>query len=116
MNIYLTIITSVLVITQIIRVTQNAVSLHRQAKEVYENIEWIKERDVTQEDFDVQRECFYLLRERLKNMEELDGRPSCCVDHNVYGATCDNCEFGEVDGEVDGEVLQYLRDIGEVEE
>lgn len=47
-----------------------------------------------------------------KEVEEPTDRPPCCVDHNVYGATCDNCEFGEVDGEV----LQYLRDIGEVEE
>lgn len=70
MNIYLTIITTVLVLTQIIRVTQNAINLHRQNQEIKRNIEWIGDREVTKEDFDVQRECFYLLRDKLKEVEE----------------------------------------------
>lgn len=69
MNTYLTIITTVLVLTQIIRVTQNAINLHRQNKEIKRNIEWIGDREITKEDFDVQRECFYLLRDKLKGME-----------------------------------------------
>lgn len=69
MNIYLTIITTVLVLTQIIRVTQNAINLHRQNHEIKRNIEWIGDREITKEDFDVQRECIYLLRDKLKGME-----------------------------------------------
>lgn len=70
MNIYLTIITTVLVLTQIIRVTQNAINLHRQNKQIKRDIEWINDRDITKEDFDVQRECLYLLRDKLKEVEE----------------------------------------------
>lgn len=24
-------------------------------------------------------------------------RPQCCIDHNKYYSTCDNCEYGEDD-------------------
>lgn len=66
MDRYLTIITTTLVITQIIRVTQNAIDLHRQKTEIERNLNWFGEREVTKEDFDCQREVMYLLRERLK--------------------------------------------------
>lgn len=67
MNTYLTIITTALVVTQIIRVTQNAISLHRQEEAIKRDLAWIKDRDITQKDFDVQRKCFYLLKEWLEN-------------------------------------------------
>jgi len=63
---YLAIITTVLVLTQIVRVTQNAIQLHLQNKEIKRNINWITEREVTKEDFDCQREVMYLLRDKLK--------------------------------------------------
>ena len=27
--------------------------------------------------------------------DEDDNRPQCCIDHDKYFSTCDNCEFGE---------------------
>ena len=67
MNIYLAIITTVLVITQVIRVTQNAVSLRRQEDEIKRQLKWLKDRDITQKDFDTQRECFYMLHTWLSD-------------------------------------------------
>ncbi len=69
MNTYLTIITTVLVITQIIRVVQNAINLHRQNNEIKKTLTWFKDHDISERDFDVQRECFYLLRDYLKGKE-----------------------------------------------
>lgn len=66
MNVYLTIMVTVLVATQVIRITQNAIQLHRQRVEIDKTLDWFKERDVSERDFDVQRECFYLLRDWLK--------------------------------------------------
>ena len=70
MTTYLTIITTALVITQIIRLIQNAINLHRQNQQIERDLSWIKDRDITQRDFDVQRECFYLLRDWLKKQNE----------------------------------------------
>ena len=66
MNTYLTIMVTVLVATQVIRIVQNTISLIRQNRMVKRNVEWILERDVSKEDFDAQREAFYLLRDYLK--------------------------------------------------
>jgi len=66
MNTYIAIITTVLVITQIIRVTQNAISLHRQEEAIKIDLKWLKDRDITQKDFDIQKECFCLLKEWLE--------------------------------------------------
>lgn len=65
MNIYLTIITTVLVITQIVRVTQNHIQLRRQRKEIDKAIGWIKDNDISEIDFETQREVFYLLKDWL---------------------------------------------------
>ena len=70
MTIYLTIITTALVVTQIIRLIQNAINLHRQTQALERDLSWIKDRDITQRDFDVQKECFYLLRNWLKKHNE----------------------------------------------
>ena len=66
MNIYLTIMITILVATQVIRITQNAIQLHRQEKAVAKDLAWLKDRDITERDFDVQRDCFYLLRDYLE--------------------------------------------------
>lgn len=66
MDKYLTIMVTVLVATQVIRITQNAVQLHRQKKDIERNLEWLNEREVKKEDFDCQREVMYLLREKLR--------------------------------------------------
>lgn len=65
MNIYLAIITTVLVITQIVRVTQNHIQLRRQRKEIDKAIGWIKDNDISEIDFETQREVFYLLKDWL---------------------------------------------------
>ena len=67
---YLTIITTALVITQIIRLIQNSINLRRQNQAIERDLSWIKDRDITQRDFDVQKECFYLLRDWLKKQNE----------------------------------------------
>lgn len=71
MNTYLAIITTVLVITQIIRVVQNHISLRRTEKEILKNAEWIKDNDISERDFATQREVFRMLYWKLK--EEIEG-------------------------------------------
>lgn len=66
MNIYLAIITTVLVLTQIVRVTQNAIQLRRQEKQIQKTLNWFNDNDVSEQDFIVQRQCFYLLRDWLE--------------------------------------------------
>lgn len=65
MNIYLAIITTILVITQVIRVAQNHIQLRRQRKEIDESLAWIKDNDISERDFACQRDVFYLLRDKL---------------------------------------------------
>jgi len=72
MNTYLTIMVTVLVATQVIRITQNAINLKRQHDDIKRQLEWFDRNDVTEEDFKCQKEVFRLLRERLKNDAELD--------------------------------------------
>lgn len=69
MNTYLTIMVTVLVATQIIRITQNHISLFRQEKKIKETCDWLKDNDVSERDFEVQREVFYMLYEKLKGEE-----------------------------------------------
>ena len=66
MTTYLTIITTVLVLTQIIRIIQNHISLFRNRKKIERTISWIKDNDISERDFEIQREVFYLLYEKLK--------------------------------------------------
>lgn len=68
MEVYLAIMVTVLVTTQIIRVTQNHISLMRQEKKIDESLQWIKDNDVSEKDFQIQRKVFYLLYKKL--MEE----------------------------------------------
>ena len=71
MNLYLTIITTVLVATQIIRLVQNAVQLRRQ------NILFRKQLgqidDITQEDLDIQRKAYRLMVKYYERRAE-DGK------------------------------------------
>ena len=67
MSTYLTIMVTVLVATQIIRITQNHISLFRQEKKIEKAIGWIKDNDVSERDFEIQRKVFYLLYEKLMN-------------------------------------------------
>ena len=65
MEIYLTIITTVLVLTQIIRLIQNAVNLHRQNVLFKKQLGQIK--DVTDEDIDRQKKAYGLIIEYLEH-------------------------------------------------
>ena len=69
MNTYLTIMVTVLVTTQIIRITQNHISLRRQRKIIERDVAWLKVRDITEDDFDTQREAYQLLRDHLLYLE-----------------------------------------------
>lgn len=64
---YLTFITTILVVTQVIRVTQNAISLHRQEKDIKKVCGWLKDNDVSEQDFNIQREVFYMLHDWLSD-------------------------------------------------
>lgn len=70
MNIYLTIMVTVLVITQVIRITQNHIQLQRQQKEIDKAVGWIKDNDVSEHDFEIQRKVFYMLYEKLSKEEQ----------------------------------------------
>lgn len=87
MEIYLAIITTVLVLTQIVRLIQNAIQLHRQEKAIAKDLAWIKDNDISERDFDVQRDCFYLLRQYLEKELEID-----------YGAETEDYYEGRDDG------------------
>lgn len=64
MNIYLVIITTVLVATQIIRLIQNSIQLRRQHILFKEQLGQIQ--DVTQEDLDIQRKAYRLIVEHFE--------------------------------------------------
>lgn len=72
MNTYLVIITTVLVVTQLIRITQNQIFLFKQRKKIDNTFAWIKDNDVSERDFDVQRKVFYLLFDKLMKEQELE--------------------------------------------
>ena len=67
MDKYLVIITTVLVITQVIRITQNAISLRRQKVEFKKNLGELAEWEVKKEDFEMQRKAWRLIVEKLGN-------------------------------------------------
>ena len=68
MNTYLAIITTALVITQVIRVVQNAIMLHRQEKKLDAQLREFDE--VTNEDLKTQKEAYRLIVEHLKGGED----------------------------------------------
>ena len=65
MNTYLTIMVTVLVATQIIRITQNGISLYRQEHQIKKTLGWLKENDVSEHDFQIQREVYMMLHNKL---------------------------------------------------
>lgn len=71
MNTYLVIITTVLVATQIIRITQNDIQLRRQNKKIDQTLKWVKDNDISERDFEIQREVFYMLHAKLKKGDEV---------------------------------------------
>ena len=61
MNTYLAIITTVLVITQIVRLFQNAVQLHRQNILFKEQLGHLADCNPTEQDFENQRKAYQLI-------------------------------------------------------
>ena len=61
MNTYLAIITTVLVITQIVRLIQNAVQLHRQNILFKEQLGHLADCNPTEQDFENQRKAYRLI-------------------------------------------------------
>jgi hypothetical protein len=66
MNIYLAIITTVLVVTQIIRVCQNHIQLRRQRILFKEQLGQLAECEPTKEDFNTQRKAYRLIVEHFE--------------------------------------------------
>lgn len=73
MTIYLTIITTVLVVTQIIRVCQNHRQLRRQRIVFEKQLKDLADTEVTKEDFAIQRKAYRLIVEHLE--KENDDEP-----------------------------------------
>lgn len=67
MNAYLTIITTVLVLTQIIRLIQNAVQLHRQNVLFQKQLKDLADMELTERDFEAQRKAYRLIVEYLEH-------------------------------------------------
>lgn len=66
MNTYLAIITTVLVVTQIIRLIQNAVQLHKQNVLFKKQLGQLANCEPTEKDFDTQRKAYRLIVEYLE--------------------------------------------------
>ena len=88
MEIYLTIMTTILVLTQIIRITQNHISLFRQEKKIEKVCGWLRDNDVSEKDFETQREVFRLLHEYLKVC-----RTCKYCNNNKENEPCNTCEL-----------------------
>ena len=84
MNTYLTIMVTILVATQLIRITQNSISLYRQERQIKKNVGWLKDNYVTERDFNVQRSCFYMLQVWLERQLDIN-----------YGAELEDYEGDE---------------------
>ena len=67
MNTYLAIITTVLVVTQIIRLIQNAVQLHRQNVLFKKQLKDLADMELTEKDFEVQKKAYRLAVEYLEH-------------------------------------------------
>ena len=67
MNTYLVIITTVLVVTQIIRLIQNAIQLRRQNILFKEQLGQLAEMEMTDSDFETQRKAYRLIVEYLEH-------------------------------------------------
>lgn len=69
MELYLAIITTVLVLTQIIRLVQNTISLRLQRRDVYRHLADLDKMQPTVEDFRKQKEVISMLYYKLKAEE-----------------------------------------------
>lgn len=70
MEIYLSIITTVLVLTQVIRITQNAIMVHRQNKLFNKQCEEVRDIEIMKADFEMQRLAYKLIVDHFTKEEE----------------------------------------------
>lgn len=70
MNVYLAIITTALVVTQIIRIVQNTIQLHRQNTLYKKQLKEVADLEIAKEDFEMQRKAYRLIVERLSEGNE----------------------------------------------
>ena len=66
MNTYLAIITTVLVVTQIVRLIQNAMQLHKQNVLFKEQLQQLADCEPTKQDFENQRKAYRLIVDYLE--------------------------------------------------
>lgn len=66
MNTYLAIITTVLVITQIIRVTQNHIQIRKQNVVYKKQLGELADLEIQKEDFEYQKKAYRLIVEKLQ--------------------------------------------------
>ena len=71
MNTYLAIITTVLVLTQIIRVAQNHIQLRRQKILFKKQVGDLADVEIQKADFEIQRKAYRLIVEWLGNKEDV---------------------------------------------
>jgi len=71
LNKYLAIITTVLVLTQIIRVAQNHIQLRRQKILFKKQVGELADMEIQKEDFEYQKKAYRLIVERLGNKEDV---------------------------------------------
>lgn len=70
MNTYLVIITTVLVLTQIIRLIQNTLQLHRQNVLFKAQLKELADMELTERDFETQRKAYRLIVEHFERGAE----------------------------------------------
>lgn len=69
MNTYLAIMVTILILTQIVRISQNAIQLRRQQKKLFE-AQLGSLDEITQEDLDMRRKAYRLIVDYLERHEE----------------------------------------------
>lgn len=70
MNTYLTIITTVLVLTQIIRVAQNTIRLHQEKKVFEGQCAELRDMEIRKADFEIQRKAYRLIVEHFEKEQK----------------------------------------------
>ena len=82
MNTYLAIITTVLVVTQIMRLIQNAVQLRRQHILFKEQLGRLAECNPTEQDFESQRKAYRLVVEYLGHRVQFKESVTECAEED----------------------------------
>lgn len=92
MNTYIAIITTALVLTQIIRCVQNAITLYRHNIVFKKQLKELADAKITEKDFATQRKAYRLI------VEYLEHRPTPHKE-TVYCKDCENLMFSDCYGE-----------------